>query len=427
MESPFSPLSTDASKTTITTNDSKAKMGGCSQNSPFSSICGPLSYPSTSSNSSTQSYHCPVDCSMLPHFQSLQFPQAYPLGHAGQYSPSAYPLYPFWFMQNGIEIQKSCFLQPNGLSIEQERRVLDAYKTKVARSKRKLARQRSLSKNSSSGANSSQVDTRRLSFNGASNKEQDCQSFINRDLYKICTPDNKRLRVLLSKELKNSDVGSLGRIVLPKRGAEENLPILSDKEGIQVVIRDVNSTKEWSLKFKFWSNNKSRMYVLENTGDFVKQNGLEIGDSLTLYEDECKNLYFSIKKVETPQVEVSYKQHSINQNYLYIPHTYQARDEEEASLQLLIEQLKHKEQQEANSLVTLSVDIASSYRRKEDERIGPLNNITSISFYPQPAPAAVQSSSSPHSITRILDDHYIDDCYTGLGVLPDVNRYNFSL
>ncbi|KAF2297729.1 hypothetical protein GH714_002474 [Hevea brasiliensis] len=251
---------------------------------------------------------------------------------------------------------------------EQERRVLDAYKTKVARSKRKLARQRSLSKNSSSGANSSQVDTRRLSFNGASNKEQDCQSFINRDLYKICTPDNKRLRVLLSKELKNSDVGSLGRIVLPKRGAEENLPILSDKEGIQVVIRDVNSTKEWSLKFKFWSNNKSRMYVLENTGDFVKQNGLEMGDSLTLYEDECKNL------------------------------------------------------QEANSLVTLSVDIASSYRRKEDERIGPLNNITSISFYPQPAPAAVQSSSSPHSITRILDDHYIDDCYTGLGVLPDVNR-----
>lgn len=25
-------------------------------------------------------------------------------------------------------------------------------------------------------------------------------------------------------------------------------------------------------------------------GDFVKQNGLEIGDSLTLYEDESKNL-----------------------------------------------------------------------------------------------------------------------------------------
>uniref|UniRef100_A0A2C9U6M4 TF-B3 domain-containing protein n=1 Tax=Manihot esculenta TaxID=3983 RepID=A0A2C9U6M4_MANES len=405
-------------------------MGG-SQNSststpPASSIYGPLSYPSTSSCSSTQPYHCPVEYSMLPPFQSLQFPQAYPQGHTGQYSPSTYPLYPCWFLQNGIE--KSCFLQPNGVSIEQERRVLDAYKTKVARTKRKLARQRSLGKNASSGANLSQVDTRRLSLNGGNNNGQAGLSNINinRDLYKICTPDNKRLRVLLSKELKNSDVGSLGRIVLPKRGAEENLPILSDKEGMQVVIRDLNSPKEWSLKFKFWSNNKSRMYVLENTGDFVKQNGLEIGDSLTLYEDECKNLqYFSIKKVKTPQIEVSYNQNSTNQNYLYIPHMYQARDEEEASLQLLIEQLNHKEQQEANSLVTLSMDIASSYRRKEEERLSPFNNLTSISFYSQPAPAAMEASSSPHNTMRILDDHYIDDCYSGLDVLPDVNRYNF--
>lgn len=135
--------------------------------------------------------------------------------------------------------------------------------------------------------------------------------------------------------------------------------------------------------------------------------------------------YFSIKKVKTPQVEVSYNQNSTNQNYLYIPHMYQARDEEEASLQLLIEQLNHKEQQEANSLVTLSMDIASSYRRKEEERLSPFNNLTSISFYSQPAPAAMEASSSPHNTMRILDDHYIDDCYSGLDVLPDVNRYNF--
>ncbi|KAJ9168818.1 hypothetical protein P3X46_020302 [Hevea brasiliensis] len=383
MENPFSPLSTDTSN--ATTKVSKPKMG-CSQNSPLSSICGPLNHPSS------------------------RFPQAYPLEHAA----SAYRLYPFWIWQNGIEIHKSCFLQPNGLSIGQERRVLDAYKTKVARIKRKLSRQRSVGKSFPSGANSSQVDIRRSSF------VEDSQSTINRDLYKFCTSDNKRLRVLLSKELKNSDVGSLGRIVLPKREAEENLPILSDKEGIQVVIRDVNSNKDWSLKFKFWCNNKSRMYVLENTGDFVKQNGLEIGDSLTLYEDECKNLYFSFKKLETPQILPSYKQRSTN--YLYIPHMYQDRDEEEASLALLIEQLNHKEQQESNSLVTLSMDISSSYRHKEEERNGPFNNETSISINPEPAPAAMQPTSM-----QVVDDHYIDDCYTGLGVLPDVNSYNFSL
>lgn len=79
------------------------------------------------------------------------------------------------------------------MSIEQERRVLDAYKTKVARTKRKLARQRSLGKNASSGANLSQVDTRRLSLNGGNNNGQAGLSNINinRDLYKICTPDNK--------------------------------------------------------------------------------------------------------------------------------------------------------------------------------------------------------------------------------------------
>ena len=111
------------------------------------------------------------------------------------------------------------------------------------------------------------------------------------------------MRILLKKELKNSDVGSLGRIVLPKvctfrsvsffplliqynsenqikqskkriiknpiivffffffnfpnllmiltqREAEENLPFLSDKEGMQILIRDVNSNKKWAMKYK---------------------------------------------------------------------------------------------------------------------------------------------------------------------------------
>lgn len=86
--------------------------------------------------------------------------------------------------------------------------------------------------------------------------------------------------------------------LLIQREAEENLPSLSDKEGIQVVMRDAFSEQFWTLKFKwvpsistfvfssfdlslklvlddrvlsvvkrrYWSNNKSRMYVLENTG-----------------------------------------------------------------------------------------------------------------------------------------------------------------
>lgn len=37
---------------------------------------------------------------------------------------------------------------------------------------------------------------------------------------------------------------------LIQREAEENLPSLSDKEGIHIVIRDVYSDKHWTLKFK---------------------------------------------------------------------------------------------------------------------------------------------------------------------------------
>lgn len=45
-------------------------------------------------------------------------------------------------------------------------------------------------------------------------------------------------------------------------------------------------------------------------------------------------------------------------NQYYTPFTYGNKDEEEASLALLIEQLRHKEDQllEANSLATLSID-----------------------------------------------------------------------
>jgi hypothetical protein len=35
--------------------------------------------------------------------------------------------------------------------------------------------------------------------------------------------------------------------------------------------------------------------------------------------------------------------------------------------------------------------------------------------------------SSPNGKMKAVDDSHVDDCYTGLGVLPDVYRFNFSL
>ncbi|KAI4312204.1 hypothetical protein MLD38_037043 [Melastoma candidum] len=108
----------------------------------------------------------------------------------------------------------------------------------------------------------------------------------------------KRLKVLFTKSLKNSDVGCPGRIIVPKRKAEKHLPKLEDKTSIELVIRDIlGSTSSWIVKYRSWSNSRSRMYIFEHTGDFVRENGMRAGDSITVYEDDCKNYYFSIKKV----------------------------------------------------------------------------------------------------------------------------------
>ncbi|KAK8547487.1 hypothetical protein V6N12_031624 [Hibiscus sabdariffa] len=325
-------------------------------------------------------------------YQSLQLPHRH-----GMEQPPMYPCFDF------------------GAWKEQDRRIMDPYRTKLARVHRKLARQRSLSlqRNATSGGASTQVDAGRLINNGAkSNTDMRQNNDTKKELYKFITPDNKRLRVLLRKELKNSDVGSLGRIVLPKRETEANLPTLSDKEGIQVRMKDVYSNNDWTLKYKFWINNKSRMYVLENTGDFVKQNGLGIGDSLTLYEDESKNLYFSISKVATVAVESSQQYcNTVNNTNNDDRHIYVAsKDDEEASLELLIEQLKNKEPQEPNDFMSaLPMDAANNSHRTH------------------PNDSQMQMSATSLGVmTRSVDDISInfDDCYGGL---PDVNHYNFSL
>ncbi|CBI37258.3 unnamed protein product, partial [Vitis vinifera] len=95
----------------------------------------------------------------------------------------------------------------------------------------------------------------------------------------------KNLKFLLQKVLKQSDVGNLGRIVLPKKEAETHLPELEARDGITIPMEDIGTSRVWNMRYRFWPNNKSRMYLLENTGDFVRSNGLQEGDFIVLYSD----------------------------------------------------------------------------------------------------------------------------------------------
>ncbi|XP_078154039.1 regulatory protein viviparous-1-like isoform X3 [Carex rostrata] len=93
------------------------------------------------------------------------------------------------------------------------------------------------------------------------------------------------LKFLLQKVLKRSDVGSIGRIVIPKKEAEIHLPVLESKDGITIPMEDIRTSQVWEIRYRFWPNNKSRMYVLENTGNFIHSNGLDEGDLIVIYSD----------------------------------------------------------------------------------------------------------------------------------------------
>ncbi|KAL7613486.1 B3 domain-containing transcription factor ABI3 [Lactuca sativa] len=94
-----------------------------------------------------------------------------------------------------------------------------------------------------------------------------------------------RLAFLFYKKLHKSDVNSIGRIVLPKKPAEAHLPVLLKNDSVILQMNDLNTGDEWSFKFRYWPNNRSRMYVLEGTGSFTKKHGLEADDYILLYQD----------------------------------------------------------------------------------------------------------------------------------------------
>ncbi|XP_062186062.1 putative B3 domain-containing protein Os04g0676650 [Phragmites australis] len=96
---------------------------------------------------------------------------------------------------------------------------------------------------------------------------------------------------VLRKGLTNSDVGNIGRIVVPKRDAEANLPALAEKDGMILEMDDLVLPATWKFKFRFWPNNKSRMYVLETTGEFVRRHGLKQGDILIIYKNKNTGRY----------------------------------------------------------------------------------------------------------------------------------------
>ncbi|KAK7319703.1 hypothetical protein RJT34_04428 [Clitoria ternatea] len=307
---------------------------------------------------------------LVPYDQNIQFPYTNIISQVNH--PVSYPVCSLPMGQSNVHFGVPIKEQGWPQARKEDGKLTEAWMGKVAREKRIHVRQQT--RKSVVGATSAserKIRGQPNVTNARPNVKVTIDENINR--YAFCTPDGKRLEEIMTKKLKNSDVSNLGRIVLPKREAERKLPTLRDKEKITLVFKDVYSGLQWIMKYKYWSNNKSRMYVLEDAGDFVKYYELQRGDSITLYVDEFQNLYVSAKKEKN--IEVSEPSSNMerlqtrdigNYNYMY---AHQAEDiEEENSLGALVKELNHeKEAEEANNLLTLSTGGGSSSATKYDK------------------------------------------------------------
>ncbi|KAG8043925.1 hypothetical protein GUJ93_ZPchr0458g22449 [Zizania palustris] len=65
----------------------------------------------------------------------------------------------------------------------------------------------------------------------------------------------REYHLILRKDLTNSDVGNIGRIVLPKRDAEAYLPPLFQREGLGLVMDDFKIPTTWNFKYRYAYHN----------------------------------------------------------------------------------------------------------------------------------------------------------------------------
>ncbi|KAI7990241.1 CSC1-like protein ERD4 [Camellia lanceoleosa] len=120
--------------------------------------------------------------------------------------------------------------------------------------------------------------------------------------------DQTRLRFLFQKELQTSDVGSLRRKIVPKKVAEDYLPILKEKEAFVISMDDMDGLHAWSFKFRGKLLNvreASHKQIMENAEiQSIKQIlGLQHGKQY----DSVKTLRYSHLIIMTDQHCLCYR------------------------------------------------------------------------------------------------------------------------
>lgn len=119
-------------------------------------------------------------------------------------------------------------------------------------------------------------------------------------LQKISGNLNSDLIPLFEKSLTTSDAyHSTGRLVIPKKYAEDYFPKIHEAQGYPITIQDTIG-KDWKLEFHcLEKSNSEEKYVLEGLTDYMVLMQWQAGDKVAFYRTNSEGLVIETRKAFT--------------------------------------------------------------------------------------------------------------------------------
>ncbi|MED6168759.1 hypothetical protein PIB30_014448 [Stylosanthes scabra] len=112
---------------------------------------------------------------------------------------------------------------------------------------------------------------------------------------------NSSITPMFKKILSATDAkAKSGRLVIPTKGARSHFPELSDDERCKrLEILDITG-RIWKLSYRFWENNRGRIYVLGGLKDYITMWKWQVGEQVTFYRIDPEDKYLIVTEKEFP-------------------------------------------------------------------------------------------------------------------------------
>ncbi|CAN6548615.1 unnamed protein product [Malus baccata var. baccata] len=205
----------------------------------------------------------------------------------------------------------------------------------------------------------------------------------------------QQMRFLFHKKLQNSDVRAIGRIVIPKREAECHFPVLESKEaGLWLHLDDMDYMQVWTVRFRFWPNERSRMYIFDHTRSLIQGHGLSAGDTVMLFKDDQLGSYL----IRARRDAVRPSSHPTTHNTIRLPSRlpYDPLQDFEVESYVVPRVLKYNHQTTENFAVNVGVMNESRSN----------NNLEGVQITEQDHQTTVCSNNNVDVVVAPVEEHH---------------------